>query len=118
MTSILKSIKSVLGISVDDTSFDSELIIHINTILTLKLYQIGIGPEAGFTISSEAETWDQFLTEEELKKLEAVKTYVGLNVRLIFDPPSNGTHVDSIKSTINELEWRLNIQAETMNKEG
>lgn len=117
MSSILKSIKSILGIGADDTGFDSELIIHINTILTLKLYQLGIGPETGFSITSEAETWDQFLTVEEMKKLEAVKTYVGLNVRLIFDPPSNSTHTDIIKDTINELEWRLNIQAEDLNKE-
>lgn len=118
MTSILKSIKAMLGIGVDDTSFDSELIMYINDILTLKLYQIGIGPEAGFTISSEAETWDQFLSEEELKKLEAIKTYVGYNVRLRFDPPTNSTHMECLKELIAETEWRLNIQAETMNKEG
>lgn len=118
MTSILKSIKTVLGINVDDTSFDNELVLHINSILTLKLYQIGIGPETGFSISSEAETWDQFLSDEEMKKLEAVKTYVGLNVRLVFDPPSSSTHLESIKSTIDELEWRLNIQTDLIKKEG
>ena len=34
MDSILTSIKKLLGISEDDTSFDQDIIMHINTVFT------------------------------------------------------------------------------------
>lgn len=116
MKSILKSIKAVMGMEVDDTSFDDELIIHINSVLTLKLLQLGIGPETGFTISSDVETWDQFLSEEELIHLESVKAYTGLCVKMVFDPPSGSSHMEALKSAIDEYEWRLSIQQSFIKK--
>ena len=45
-------------------------------------------------------------------KLEAVKTYTYMRVRLMFDPPNNSSLIQAINDTISELEWRLNIAGE------
>lgn len=109
-TSILNTIKKMLGVPVDQTVFDVEILTHINTAL-LTLTQIGVGPKSGFMITGTEETWDEFL--ENSKIFEGVKTYVYLKVRLIFDPPSSSSVIEAFKATVTELESRLNYQAET-----
>lgn len=107
--SILVSIKKLLGIQSDDTYFDQDLIIHINSVL-LALTQIGVGPEDGFIISGKDEIWKDFIGE--IKMLEAVKTWIYLKVRLIFDPPTSGILKEAIESNLKELEWRIGIVAD------
>ena len=111
MDSILTSIKKLLGIAQECTDFDMDLILHINSVLMI-LTQLGVGPEKGFTIKDSRDLWEDFL-EDDLSKLEAVRTFVYLKVRLIFDPPSNSAVIESINRTISELEWRLNVAAES-----
>lgn len=111
MDSILTSIKKLLGIAQECTDFDMDLVIHINSVLMI-LTQLGVGPEKGFTIVDSRDLWKDFL-ENDLSKLEAVRTFVYLKVRLIFDPPSNSAVIESINRTISELEWRLNVAAES-----
>lgn len=106
MDSILNSIKKLLGITEEYEHFDQDIIIHINSVFTI-LNQLGIGPEEGFVIKDNTSTWNEFLSDE--IKLESVKTYVYLKVRLIFDPPSSSAAIDAIKQNISELEWRLNV---------
>lgn len=113
MDSILTSIKKSLGITEECEDFDDIIIMHINSVLTINLQQLGVGPESGFTISDENAKWSDFVSD---KRLEAVKTYVGLKVRLLFDPPANSSVIESINRMIAELEWRLNLAAES--KEG
>lgn len=110
MNSILNSIKKLLGIEAEDTSFDTDVIININTALMV-LNQLGLGPEGGFSIYDSTAMWSDFL--EDNKNLEAVKSYVFLKVRLAFDPPSSSAVIESMQRQINELEWRLNVQADT-----
>lgn len=109
MDSILTSIKKLLGIEEEYTQFDTDIIIGINTALMV-LIQIGVGPSTGFIITDKTSTWDEFLGDR--KDLEGVKLYVQLKTKLAFDPPSNSFLVDAIKSQIEELEWRLNVQVE------
>ena len=109
MESILTSIKKLIGPDQDNKAFDADIMIHINTAL-MSLTQLGIGPTEGFFITSELDTWEKFLGER--KDLEAVKTYIYLKVRLVFDPPTNSAVIETMKATITELEWRLNHQAE------
>lgn len=109
MDSILTTIKKMFGISEDDTSFDTDLIININSVLMI-LKQMGVGPETYFFIQDKTAVWSDFIGER--TDLEAIKTYVFLKVRLMFDPPSSSFVLDSIKNQISELEFRLNIQAE------
>ena len=112
MDSILTSIKKLLGIAKDYTHFDDDIIIHINTVF-LNLTQIGVGPANGFAIEDAGAEWSEFLpTTHSL--FEAVKTYVYLKVRLLFDPPLSSTVMDAINKNISEIEWRLNVAAESM----
>ena len=114
--SILTSIKKLLGITEEYDTFDQDIIIHINTVF-MNINQLGIGPSEGFRIENKSETWDDFIDvdaePEKLVLLSAVKDYIYLKVRLIFDPPLNSAIIEAIKQQINELEWRLNIQAES-----
>lgn len=109
--SILTSIKKMLGITEECTDFDADLIIQINSVLMI-LTQIGVGPSEGFFIEDKEDFWDDFL-EDDIEQLEAVKTFVYLKVRLIFDPPSSSAVAESFNRTISELEWRLHIAAES-----
>lgn len=111
MDSILVSIKKLLGIDSTSTDFDSELIVHINTVFAI-LNQLGVGSEA-FSISGPVEKWSTFINSTELSsKLNDVKTYVYLKVKLLFDPPSSSVQMESINRLVSELEWRLNVLAD------
>lgn len=109
MDSILTSIKKLLGLEEDQTHFDQDVLMHINSVLMIA-NQLGIGPNEGFSVTGYTETWIELLGER--KDLEAVKTYIYLKVRLLFDPPTSGFVTDSIERTITQFEWRLNVQAE------
>ena len=106
MESILTSIKKLLGIAEDYEHFDNDIIIHINSVFSI-LTQIGVGSDTGFSISDKTATWNDFLSDS--TNQEMVKTYVYLKVKLLFDPPLNGSVTNSIEKTISELEWRLNV---------
>lgn len=106
MDSILMSVKKLLGIAEENTDFDSDVIISINSVFTV-LQQLGIGPSSGFSISDESAVWSDFIPDGEM--MEAVKSYVALKVRLLFDPPTSGTIMQALTNMTNELEWRLNV---------
>ena len=109
MDSILTSIKKLLGITEEYENFDQDIIMHINSAFMI-LNQLGVGPKSGFSINDKSSTWDEFIPES--SNLEAVKTYVHLKVKLMFDPPLSSTVIEAIKSQINELEWRLNVSVD------
>lgn len=105
MDSILTSIKKLLGITEEYTHFDSDIIMHINSVFMI-LTQMGVGPSDGFSISDKSSTWDEF-TDNNLT-IEAVKSYMYLKVKLLFDPSLSSTVMESMNRMISELEWRLN----------
>ena len=109
MDSILTSIKKLLHISADDTSFDTDVIMHINTQLNA-IVQMGAG-KRGFVISSNLEKWSDFLLNAD--NLEAAKTYTYAKTKLVFDPPANSVHVNALKEAADEAAWRLNHEVET-----
>lgn len=115
MESILTSIKQLLGVTAEDTSFDDDIIMGINTALSV-LYQIGIGPSTGFAIHDDIPTWDDYLGDT--TKIEMVKTYIHLRVKLVFDPPQNSSVLEMMKEQIKEFQWRLNDEAELKRKDG
>lgn len=116
MESILTSIKKMLGIEADYDHFDHDIISHINSTFNA-LNQLGVGPEEGYMISSDKETWDDFLGEF-VRNLAMIKSYVYLKVRMIFDPPSSSIVANAFSESIKEYESRINIQVELMKKEG
>ena len=109
MESILASIKKLLGIAEEDISFDQDIIMHINSVFMI-LTQLGVGPSKGFFIKDYDAVWSDFIPKD--SSLEAVKSYVYMKVRLMFDPPLSSAVSDAINRNISELEWRLNIGAE------
>lgn len=110
MDSILTSIKKLLGIPEEYEHFDLDIIVHINSVFMI-LTQIGVGPKNGFSITDESEKWDDFLPDEQM--IQSVKTYMLLKVKLMFDPPLSSAVLECYKEQIKELEWRLQVAAET-----
>lgn len=108
--SILLTVKKMLGIAEEYHAFDLDLIININSVF-LTLNQLGVGPDKPFRISSDVETWGDFLGDQ-YENLDGVETYVYLKTRLLFDPPTNSFLVDAMQTQVAELEWRLNFQVE------
>lgn len=107
MESILTSIKKLLGIAEEYEHFDNDIIMHINSVFMI-LTQLGVGPSKGFVITDSSASWDDFLPEGG-ERLQAVKTYMYMKVRLMFDPPTSSAVMESMNRMINELEWRLNV---------
>lgn len=107
--SILISTKKILGLDANYTAFDMDVIIHINSTFAT-LHQLGIGPIDGFMIEDGVPTWDDFLSGD--KRLNSVKTYVYLKVRLLFDPPATSFAITAIQDQVREAEWRLNVVRE------
>lgn len=114
MESILTSIKKMLGIDEAYAQFDADIIFHINSVI-MALRQIGIGPAEGFFITSDEQTWKDYLGES--IKLEAVKSYIYMRVKILFDTPQNSSTIEAMKQQIAEFEWRLLVQAESTETE-
>lgn len=108
MESILTSIKKMLGIDEAYTHFDANIIMHINSVLMI-LTQLGVGPEEGFVIEDDTSTWINFIPEANAAQLHAVKTYIYMKVKLVFDPPLSSAVIESMNRQIAEFEWRLNV---------
>ena len=107
--SILNSTKKVLGIAEDYPVFDTDIVIHINSVFNT-LTQLGIGPEQGYMIADASDLWDDFLDLD--VNLNSVKTYVFLRVKILFDPPNSSYLLNALDKQIQELEWRLNVYRE------
>ena len=107
--SILTSTKKLLGLAEADTSFDLDIMMHINSMISV-LTQVGIGPAEGFMIEDSTATWESFIGND--PRLSMVKSYIYLRTRLIFDPPGTSFVIDAMNKNITEIEWRLNVQRE------
>lgn len=107
--SILRTIKRMIGPSILSNEFDTDLVVHINSAL-FTLYELGVGPEPCFSITGETETWGDYLGDS--KNLEAVKTYIFLKVKMLFDPPTIGGVITAYESMIKEYEFRLNVMVD------
>jgi hypothetical protein len=107
--SIFNDIKTGLGLAPDYTAFDSEIMMHSNSALTI-LCDLGVGPEDGFVIEGAENTWSELGLPN--KQLSMVKTYLIQKVRLAFDPPTMGFHIDALKGQIQEQEYRLRERRE------
>jgi hypothetical protein len=103
--SILEETKKMLGLAADYSPFDTEIMLHINGTLS-KLDQLGVGPEDGpLMIIDNTATWVDLIGDDH--RLNQVKTFVGLSVKLVFDPPQVGVVLTAMKEQIQEQEWRL-----------
>lgn len=114
MESILNTIKENLGISEDTHAFDQDVLTCINSVI-FTLNQLGIG-QPRFMVLGEEETWSDFMGDSDLTG--AVRQYVHLKTRLLFDPPDHGFVVQAYQDAIKELEWRMNEQVEGRCRDG
>lgn len=101
--SILNDLKKVCGMDPEYTAFDQDLMMHINAEFAV-LNQIGLGPAQGFMITDATAVWDDFL-EGELR-LNMVKTYMYLKMRLIFDPPTTSYLIAAYEKQAEMYLWR------------
>lgn len=104
LDSVLLSTKQMLGISPEDTSFDVNVIMNINTALTI-LMELGLTEVEDQLVTDDKMTWDDLLGGR--TDIEYVKTYVYQKVKMIFDPPTSTAAIDAMQRSINELEWRI-----------
>lgn len=107
--SILNSTKKALSIPADYVVFDPELITYINGVFGT-LQQLGVGPPDGFRIDDNTAIWDEFLEQD--NRLNSVKTFMCMSVRLVFDPPPTSFGIAAVQQQIQELAWRINVQRE------
>lgn len=115
--SILDDVKKTLGIAIDDDDaetdsydpFNLDVLLFINATFN-RIKQLGVGPNANFSIASNDETWGDFF--QDLQVVEMVRAYMFLSVKMQFDPPT-GPAAEAYKSLIDKYEWCMNVDVET-----
>lgn len=107
--SILNTVKKTLNLPADIDDFDPDIILHINSVFST-LNQLGIGPSDGFQIEDDSAEWDSYLNGD--LRLNNVKSYMFLRVRMLFDPPGTSFLLAAFEKQIVEFEWRINAQRE------
>ena len=107
--SILVYVKKLLGIQSDYNHFDPDISYGINSAFGV-LTQVGVGPEEGFMINDDSAKWIDFVSDT--SRLSLIKPYVYLKTRLLFDPPTSTSLIESINKTISEYEWRLYVASD------
>ena len=104
--SIFSSVKKVVGLLGDDGSFDEDILLHINSVVST-LRQLGLSIPADFYVRDDVQTWRDLLGE--FRDLDLVKSYMTMKVRLMFDPPASSFGLASMTEMVKELEWRINV---------
>lgn len=107
--SILDSTKKILGLGEGYDAFDLDVLIAINTALGT-LSQVGVGPDTGFEIQDNSETWETLLGGD--PRLNTVRSYVFLRCRLLFDPPQTSFGINAMEKQLEEMIWRIRVVAD------
>lgn len=108
---ILASIKVALGLQEDYPPFDSEITMHINAAIAT-LNQLGVGPREGLVIDAET-AWSALL--EGKTNLENAKSFIHMNVKILFDGNAMTQHVlAAYQKRIEECAERLVMEADPM----
>lgn len=113
--SILDSTKELLGIdSTWDSHFDIDVMAAINSTFMV-LHQIGADDKPNaFFITGSGETWNDYMGDN--VNIQALKTYVYLKVRQIFDPTASGVISEAYNNLLKEFEWRIYAEQDGFNK--
>ena len=102
--SILQSTKKKIGPSADYDAFDHDILVSINSTFATLFDVCGFGGDKPVRIYGPEERWDQIIEDQ---RLEWIKDYVFMKVKVAFDPPSNSTLLENYNKQIAELEWRI-----------
>ena len=111
-TKILDDVKQQIGIVPEYTAFDPQLLLDLNAAFAT-LHQLGVGPENGFEVDANT-TWDSYIST---LRLNMVKSYVSMKVRVMFDPPTSSFALDALNKQIAEYEWRITSEVECYGQE-
>ena len=103
---ILDDVKKFVGAPIDYDVFDDQLLMAINTSI-VTLYQLGVCDAV--TVDADTE-WTALVTAQEYND---IKTYIAIKAKMLFDPPTSSVLKESYESAAKEIEWRLNLQAES-----
>lgn len=104
--SILEDVREALGLGKDVDDFDTEILMHINSALSV-LHQNGVNKF--LIVDSVTQTWKDLIDPLKLEGnvyFGMVPLYVKLSTKLIFDPPPPST-VEQYSKNIEETLWRL-----------
>ena len=110
--SILDDVKDTLDLAPEHTAFDTAIKLYINTALA-DAAQLGVGPAEGVEIKDSRTKWGDITDDDPL--FNALKSYVHLRVKLLFDPPDIGFVLTAMKEQIEKAEWRLSVAVDNKN---
>ena len=96
---IMADTKTYLGLSEDDTGFESEIADAIDNALATATQ---LNREVG-TVQSHSDAYPATPLGRILRQ------YVNYSVRLTFDPPQTSFAIKAVESLKQEAEWRLTI---------
>lgn len=102
--SILADLKQYIGTVSTYDVFDSDILMNANAAF-FTLHQLGAGPPKVFTVLDAEQTWKDFSKDPSL--IAAVKQYVYLKAKMVFDPASTSFVIQSHEKVLQELEWRI-----------
>ena len=108
---VLSDIKKMVGFDDEYKAFDIDITILINSVLSV-LEQVGVPIKQHLPIgdANGQPDWEDVFDDK--TSLDMIKQYLYLRVKMVFDPPANGTIMDFYKETMRELEWRINLEEE------
>lgn len=109
--SILTSTKKMLGLGVDYTPFDLDILTHINSVFST-LDQLGVGPVGGLSIEDNRAEWSEL--DAPLAQINSIRSYVFLKVQMLFDPPATSFLIQAREKQIAEFEWRIREAREAL----
>lgn len=109
MDSILNTVKALLGISIDSTDFDQEIIIFINAALGT-LHALGVGSATVYSITNATTTWSEFLSDP--SDIGIARLYIYMKVKVAFDPPTVSYVLTAFQGIIADYEFRLTVKAD------
>lgn len=108
--SVLIDVKRYCGIGEEDPSFDMDICTNIDVAMSI-LVQVGVIASKNLQpVQNDSVTWIQLIPDQQ--RLSTAKAYVKLKVRLLFDPPSSATVLNSLQASCDEFLWRAQFAAE------
>lgn len=105
--SILFSVKQLLGVPIENASFDLDIMLNINAA-SFTLFQLGV-LEKSYTVTSSEDMYDDLsIPGRSEDVVNQIKMYFFYKTKLAFDNSTTSASViEVIKEMIKESEWRL-----------
>lgn len=110
--SILRDIRQSVGLSIDMSDFDVDLLLHINAAIGT-LNQNGVGKD--LIVTDASSTWNDLKDPKQSdgnQYFKIVPLFLMLSTKVLFDPPPPSS-VQVYQDQIDQILWRLKIAYET-----